>query len=257
MWRKRKTSFLGKEIPSWQTALRVAWQSHPGVMATCTSFNFALQKCSLILPNPFHPTLVCLTLPYTLLPYTTLPYPILPSLVYRTVVYLTLTTLPHPPHPTLPYLALPNMHVSFNPGRESNAALYAPRNPSWRLATTHRRISARYRNSLSSSAASLRDLSSDDSVPAGTSKLSKSRFAKSVTRKEQADGRNAHPLPSRGRLANRASDEVRCHFVSDRIWIWNSLGCRSRIPDVQVIESRSSSSDASHFMRVQFAYVNC
>ena len=77
MWRKRKTSFLGKEIPSWQTALRVAWQSHPGVMATCTSFNFALQKCSIILPNPFHPTLVCLTLPYTLLPYTTLPYPIL------------------------------------------------------------------------------------------------------------------------------------------------------------------------------------
>lgn len=167
--------------------------------------NFTSQKCSLILPNPSRATLLCLSLPYTSLPYPTLPT--LPCPILR---YPPYCTLPHPtiPYPTLSYLGLPHMHVSFNPGRESNAGLYVPKNPSWRLASTHRRISVHYRNRLSSSAASPRDLSSDDSVPAGTSKLSRSRFARSANRKEVEENKKRAPITVARQTCKLGSEKV-------------------------------------------------
>lgn len=158
-----------------------------------------------------HPNLLCFTLFYPTLPYRTLPYP--------TVPYPPDPTLPHPtvPYRTVPYLALPNMHVSFHPGRESSASLYKPRNPSWHLATTRRRICARYRNSLSSSAASPRDRSSGDCVRAGISKLNRSRFAKSATRNEQRKTAHAHMLPN-GQVARVGAISSRIGFGSGIPW---------------------------------------
>ena len=199
MWGKWKASFLGKEIPSWQTArgylaidscpkrgsglcqyltASLFWNRERDVgQVPCLTLHYGyltLQKMLTLL----HPILLCLTLfyptppyrtlpyptlpyptlPYLTLPYPTLPYPLYPTLPHRTVTYLTLPyptppyrnpTVPYftPPYPTpphltplhptrpygivpLPYLTLPNMHVSFNPGRESNASLYTPRNSS-------------------------------------------------------------------------------------------------------------------------------
>lgn len=165
---------------------------------------FTLQMYFLVLPNPTppHPTLL-----HPILPYRTLPYLAVP--------YRTLPTRPHPtpPYRTVPYLALPNMHVSFHPGRESSASLYKPRNPSWHLATTCPRICARYRNSLSSSAASPRDRSSGDCVRAGISKLNRSRFAKSATRNEQRKTTHAHMLPN-GQVARVGAISSRIGFGS-------------------------------------------
>ena len=171
-----------------------------------------LPMCFLILPNstPPYPTL-----PSPILPCPPLPYPPSPSLSYPTLSYPTL------PHSTLPYLTSPDMPISCNLGRESNASLYTPRNPSWHLATTRRRVCARYRNSLSSSAASPRDHSSGDCVHAGIFKHSRSRFAKSATRKEQRKTRNAHTLTLRGRRADRASGKrrsSRIEFASGIPW---------------------------------------
>lgn len=135
-------------------------------------------------------------------------------------------------------------------------SLCTQRNPSWHLATTRRRTCAHYRNSLSSSAVSPRELCSGACARAGISKLSRSRFAKSATRKEQRKTTHVRTLRARGRRANRASGKRWCHLIPDRIWIWNPLRCGSRIPDVQVIWSRPPGSETSHFMRVERADVN-
>ena len=164
------------------------------------------------------------TFPHRTLLYPTLRYPTVP---YPTRLY------PTPPHPTVPYGALLSMHASFNLGRESNASLSTPRNPSWHLATTLRRICARYRNCLYSLAASPRHRCSDDCVLAGISKLNRSRFAKSATKKEQRKTTHAHML-----LTDLLSGDV--DLVSPVFKEFNSV---------------PPSSDASHLMRIQFTYI--
>lgn len=117
-----------------------------------------------------------------------------------------------------PFLALHN--VFFHPGPGSNVSLYTQRNPYWHLATTRPRTCVRYRNSLSCSAALPRDRSSSACVRVEISKLSRSRFVKSVIRKEQ---RKKEARSSCRRVADIQTGHVkgRCHFVPDLIWIWN------------------------------------
>ena len=124
--------------------------------------------------------------------------------------------------------------VFFHPGPGSNVSLYTHRNPYWHLATTRPRTCVRYRNSLSCSAALPRDRRSSACVRVGISKLSKSRFVKSVIRTEQRKSRSVLTLPTRGRHTNRARERSVPFRPGSNLDLESLLGCGSRIPGIQV-----------------------
>ena len=124
--------------------------------------------------------------------------------------------------------------VFFHPGPGSNVSLYTQRNPYWHLATTRPRTCVRYRNSLSCSAALPRDHRSSACVRVGISKLSRSRFVKSVIRTEQRKSRSVLTLPTRGRHTNRARERSVPFRPGSNLDLESLLGCGSRIPGIQV-----------------------